>query len=228
MFDVAPSGYPQNFTAMATTPRSAVLTWDPPQEEHRNGIIVNYTIDITVASSSESLQVYSSTNRLTLSTLRPYRTYFCVISASTVIGRGPPSTVFTLTTPEDCKFQLFPILMFIAPACVCTAPTGSPNVQSYSAQDSSTIVFSWSPPDANVQNGVIREYRIQALEVDTGNTSSYISFSTSIEISSLHPDYTYQLTVAAFTVGIGPYSGVVNITTPEDGMFAKCIASYRF
>ncbi len=216
MFAV-PSGYPQNFTAMATTSRSAVLNWDPPSKELQNGIIVNYTIDISVAGSSHTFQVYSTTTGMTLSTLQPYRTYFCIISALTVVGRGPPSTVFTLSTPEDGKIISDTIYCFIFPIIII-APNGSPNTDNFYAQDSTTIIFSWSPPDEEVQNGVIREYRIQLEEIDTGNTSSYISLSTSIEISSLHPDRTYELNVAAFTVAIGPYSVIVNVTTLEDGM----------
>ena len=88
---------------MATTSRSAVLIWDPPSKEVQNGIIVNYTIDISVAGSSQTFQVYSTTAGITLSTLQPYRTYFCIVSALTVVGRGPPSTVLTLSTPEDGK-----------------------------------------------------------------------------------------------------------------------------
>lgn len=98
-----------------------------------------------------------------------------------------------------------------------SVPTGPPDIDNYFAQDSTTIVFTWSPPGADLQNGVIREYRVQVQEIETGNFSLYTSFSTSIEISSLHPDYTYDIRVAAVTIAIGPYSAIVNITTPEDG-----------
>ncbi len=98
-------------------------------------------------------------------------------------------------------------------------PTGPPDVDDPFAQDSTTIVFSWNPPRVDLQNGVIREYRVQVQELETGNYSLYTSFSTSIELSSLHPDYTYDLRVAAVTIAIGPYSDVVNVTTPEDGKF---------
>lgn len=33
--------------------------------------------------------------------LRPFTTYYYIIAASTAIGRGPFSTVFTLLMPED-------------------------------------------------------------------------------------------------------------------------------
>ncbi len=195
-----------------------MLNWDLPSKELQNGIIVNYTIDISVAGSSHTFHVYSTTTGMTLSTLQPYRTYFCIISALTVVGPGPPSTVFTLSTPEDGKIISDTIYCFKHALSYIIAPNGSPNTENFYAQDSTTIVFSWSPPDEEVQNGVIREYRIQLEEIDTGNTSSYISLSTSIEISSLHPDRTYELSVAAFTVAIGPYSVIVNVTTLEDGM----------
>ncbi len=100
-----------------------------------------------------------------------------------------------------------------------SVPTGPPNVDNYFAQDSTTIVFSWNPPREEVQNGVIRKYIVQVEEIESGNFSLYTSFSTSMEIFSLHPDYTYDLRVAAFTIAIGPYSDVVNSTTPEDGEF---------
>ena len=44
-----------------------------------------------------------------------------------------------------------------------------------------------------------------------------MSTTTSIEITSLHPFYVYEWSVSAFTVGEGPYSSIVTLTTPEDG-----------
>ena len=97
------------------------------------------------------------------------------------------------------------------------APSGSPNVTYFSAQDSTTIFLSWSPPVADQQNGIIRGYRVRLLESKTGKVTFHIVSSTSLTISSLHPDYTYELSVSAFTVVTGPYSSIVTITTPEDG-----------
>ena len=103
-FKLVPSGYPQNFTGLATTPRSAVLTWEPPPEDQQNGIIVEYTVDISVANTGQIFQLHTSATSLTLSTLLPYRTYFFLIRAATVVGQGPPSTtMLQLTTPEDGK-----------------------------------------------------------------------------------------------------------------------------
>ncbi len=41
--------------------------------------------------------------------------------------------------------------------------------------------------------------------------------ATLITVDSLHPFYTYTLSVAAFTTGTGPLAEV-SVTLPEDGM----------
>ena len=43
------------------------------------------------------------------------------------------------------------------------------------------------------------------------------SFGTSLTISSLHPFYTYQFSVAAYTVGSGPFSEPSVQLMPQDG-----------
>ena len=96
-----PTSYPQNFAAVASNSRSATVTWDPPPMAQQNGIIILYTINVTVADSGEMFQLTSTTTSLTVSTLQPFTTYFCIIAASTSVGMGPFSTVVTLQTPED-------------------------------------------------------------------------------------------------------------------------------
>ena len=100
-FSTVPTSYPQNFAAVASSSRSATVTWDPPPMAQQNGIIILYTINVTVADSGEMFQLTSTTTSLTVSTLQPFTTYFCIIAASTSVGMGPFSTVVTLQTPED-------------------------------------------------------------------------------------------------------------------------------
>lgn len=54
-------------------------------------------------------------------------------------------------------------------------------------------------------------------ELQTGRTFQMVVSTTSIVITSLQPSYTYQLSVTAYTIGEGPYTSVVTVTTPEDG-----------
>ena len=49
-------------------------------------------------------------------------------------------------------------------------------------------------------------------------TQTHNVTSTSITIGSLYPSYTYQFSVAAYTVANGPTSIPVIITLPEDGI----------
>ena len=84
------------------------------------------------------------------------------------------------------------------------------------AQDSSTIVLSWDQPETG-HNGIIREYRVNITEVETGRVFQETSPSTSLVVSGLHPDYSYEWIVTAFTVGEGPFSISSSVTTLEDG-----------
>lgn len=93
------------------------------------------------------------------------------------------------------------------------------------AQDSTTILLSWEAPMGR-HNGIIREYRLNITEIETGQVFSNISASTSLVISNLHPDYTYEWTVTAFTVIEGPYSYLSRVTTLEDGKNSSASISY--
>ena len=99
----APSSPPGNFVAMPTDPRSVVLTWDPPPPEDRNGPIVGYVINVTVIATGEMFQLTSSTNTLSVASLKPFTRYVCIIAARTPVGLGPFSTTITVMTPEDGK-----------------------------------------------------------------------------------------------------------------------------
>ena len=70
-------------------------------------------------------------------------------------------------------------------------------------------------------NGIIREYHINLTGVETGTLTTYISSTTSIEITQLHPYYTYVWVVTAITIGEGPYTTSNNVTTLQDGKFIK-------
>ena len=85
----------------AYTSRSVTFSWDPPPSDQHNGIIIEYFINITVANSGETFQESTTEHSLSIYTLQPFTTYFCIIAASTSAGIGPYSTVFTLQTPQD-------------------------------------------------------------------------------------------------------------------------------
>ena len=84
---------------------------------------------------------------------------------------------------------------------------------------SSTIItLFWDPPPADEQNGIITQYRINITEVETGRTFSLFSATTSVNVTSLHPYYTYNCAIAAVTsIGAGPYTSVITVVTLQDG-----------
>ena len=83
--------------------------------------------------------------------------------------------------------------------------------------NSYTLSISWSPPEPQDINGVIRGYTVTLLEMDTLESITDTTNQTSITLSSLIPSFTYVYTVAARTVSLGPASPEMNITMPEDG-----------
>lgn len=108
--------------------------------------------------------------------------------------------------------------------CTYSVPDMSPSNLTGMAQDPATILLSWDQP-AGRHNGIIQEYRLNITEVETGRVFHNVSAITSLVINNLHPDYTYEWTVTAFTVGEGPYSYSYRVTTFEDG---KQLTKYSF
>ena len=102
-------------------------------------------------------------------------------------------------------------------AIFVTAPAGAPLNPSVTIIDSRTLSFIWEEPLEELRNGIIQQYHVNITEVDTGRQFQLVSSTTSTSVSSLHPYYTYRLSVSAFTIGGGPFSEPQMITTPEDG-----------
>lgn len=94
---------------------------------------------------------------------------------------------------------------------------------------SSTVLqLSWRAPAEESRNGIIRQYLVNLKEIQTGRLLTYTATTTSISVQSLHPAYTYNCTVSAYTITAGPFSPTVTITMPEDGMLHCLILSIRF
>ena len=75
--------------------------WGPPPTDQQNGVIVGYTINLTILETSEDFLLFSNTTSLFVDDLIPFRTFQCIIAAVTNVGIGPYSSVFAITTPED-------------------------------------------------------------------------------------------------------------------------------
>ena len=116
----------------------------------------------------------------------------------------------------------FNVALFIS-----TVPTSAPQNLNGMSATSTTISLSWNPPPLRDQNGIIREYRINITEVETGRTWQITSTTIVAMVQSLHPFYRYEWSVSAYTIGIGPYTAISVVTTVEDGMFVQITCSIR-
>ena len=96
-------------------------------------------------------------------------------------------------------------------------PSSAPVHLQGRAMNSRVIQVQWEPPPLVDQNGVIRGYIINISVAETGSSFQLTAGTNAVNISALHPFYTYTITVAAVTIGPGPYGLALNIQTPEDG-----------
>lgn len=67
--------------------------------------------------------------------------------------------------------------------------------------------------------GVIREYRLNITELETGSRWRIIvgSEATEAVITSLHPFYTYHITIVPVTIVEGDNYTEITVRTAEDG-----------
>ena len=98
------------------------------------------------------------------------------------------------------------------------APGSHPLNSTGSSLNSTHIFLDWSPPLE--VNGIIREYRINCTEGETGILRQLTTdpATTEITVGSLHPFYIYHCTILAFTVEGGPNTTIISIRTEQDGM----------
>ena len=163
----------------------------------------------------------SETNIYNISGLHPYYTYTLRVAAVT-IGPGPYGLLLTIRMPEDGMNSFITTSFTSLCNHVLHYPTVVPSSVPVRFQgttvNSTTIQLYWDPPPLADQNGVIRRYLINISVVETGSFFQLASQTNTLNISGLHPYYTYTLTVAAVTIGPGPYGLVLTIRMPEDGM----------
>lgn len=108
-----------------------------------------------------------------------------------------------------CKFD-----SFLPPA-----PNTSPMEFEALVLTSRSIYLSWTAPNIEDRNGVIRGYQVNVTETNSGQMLQYSTTNLFITIEGLHPSYTYWCSVSAFTVATGPFSNASIVTLPEDGWY---------
>ena len=86
--------------SMARDSRTLICTWSAPPEEHQNGIITEYRVQITEVLTGMMLVKSSNSTTTEVSGLHPDYEYEWRVAAVTV-GVGPYTNNTTTRLPED-------------------------------------------------------------------------------------------------------------------------------
>ena len=173
------------------------LHWLPPPSQDINGVIRFYIVRLTERHTGRQWSFFALDQDIRIGSLHPYYLYDFVVAAYTT-GTGPFSQVFTVQTAQD-------------------VPIAPPDEFSVVTIASDFLTLTWVPPPFEETNGVIQYYSIQVTELETGQLFNLRSNVTNITITDLHPYYTYQCSVAVYTISPGPYSDSLTIQLLEEG-----------
>ena len=110
-------------------------------------------------------------------------------------------------------------------------PTASPDSIQSMVVNSTAVIITWLAPVVDDQNGIITAYIVNvSLEDNDTVPLQYTTSSLSVMLVELYPFSTYIVFVAAETsVGRGPFSRSLRISTHEDGrqMILITVLGYR-
>ena len=95
---------PRNVILAAPNSTTLLLHWEPPEEDPRDGMILQYSIVCRFGDgdSLPSRNSSASSQSLQLTDLRPFTNYNCCVSAHRTNGNSPESCI-SETTAEDGK-----------------------------------------------------------------------------------------------------------------------------
>ena len=200
-----PTAPPQNVTNTVHSATRVSFVWSPPPPREINGLLRFYIIELLERQTRRDWIFFAIDPDISISSLHPYYLYDFKVTAYT-IDRGPYSEVVTVLTDESVP---------IAPP------------QEVIADDvaSMYLTLTWNAPPFEETNGIIRYYMIRVSELETGTSFFVTSNETEVTIPELHPYYTYECNVAAYTIDLGPYSTSITIQLLEEGEMDKYIDS---
>ena len=116
-------------------------------------------------------------------------------------------------------------LHFIIILSLITVPTGPPQGIRAVFVSSTSITISWQAPLLELQNGDITSYYINVLELETNIVRNFTAVPTDsiYVVNSLHPFYSYNCSVAAYTNGLGPSDHFTVQTLQEGNIYLKLV-----
>ena len=99
---------------------------------------------------------------------------------------------------------------------VPTAPSGPPVNFHSVALNSRSISLSWNPPLMEHQNGIIRQYIVKLVSLNTNESFTAVVTASHHTVYGLRPYTTYTCSVAAETIAVGPSAESLIVNTTED------------
>ena len=215
---------PFDLQANNIRPTAATITWStaPPNRDTPWGVVINYELILTeYAFGLAALTANSTVESFTFSKLEEFNNYSVIIAAENQVGLGDFSIILNFSTPQAGRQHTFNTFDHISSGGLTyccynfSAPTGPPKNTSGTRVTTTLITLRWSPPEPIHVNGIIDHYVIRVREVYTGRVFSLLSQDEDIVIGPLHPFYVYSCRIAAYTVGLGPFSSAFTVQAGE-------------
>jgi len=107
-------------------------------------------------------------------------------------------------------------------------PSGPPISLMSTPLSSTAFLLNWVQPLESERNGDIIGYTVNVTNLDSQQVQQFsVGLVSNYTIYNLKPFTIYESTVSARTsVGFGPYSSSVYVTTLEDGMKCNTVSFY--
>ncbi|XP_074190678.1 receptor-type tyrosine-protein phosphatase F isoform X12 [Rhinolophus sinicus] len=218
-----PSAPPQKVTCVSTGSTTVRVSWVPPPADSRNGVITQYSVAYEAVDGEDRRRhvvngisrEHSSWDLVGLEKWTEYRVW---VRAHTDVGPGPDSSPVLVRTNED-------------------VPSGPPRKVEVEPLNSTAVHVSWKLPVPSKQHGQIRGYQVTYVRLENGEPRGppviqdvmlaeaqwqpEESEDYETTISSLTPETTYSITVAAYTTKGDGARSKPKIVTTTGAVFAK-------
>ncbi|XP_048800299.1 receptor-type tyrosine-protein phosphatase F isoform X8 [Lagopus muta] len=186
-----------------TAMNTALIQWHPPKE--MVGELLGYRLQYRRLDEEKmnTIDFGKRDHHYTVTNLHKGATYLFKLSAK---NRAGPGEEFEkeITTAED-------------------VPSGFPQNLRVVGLTTSTTEVAWDPPVLAERNGKIVNYTVVYRDINSQQDLANITKDTSITLTNLKPDTTYDIKVRARTnKGVGPLSpSIQSRTMPVEQVFAK-------
>ncbi|XP_055986835.1 receptor-type tyrosine-protein phosphatase F isoform X9 [Sorex fumeus] len=218
-----PSAPPQKVTCVSVGSTTIRVSWVPPPDDSRNGVITQYSVAYEAVDGEDRerhvvgdiSREHSSWDLVGLEKWTEYRVW---VWAHTDVGPGPESSPVLVRTDED-------------------VPSGPPRKVEVEPLNSTAVRVTWKLPVPSKQHGQIRGYQVTYVRLENGEPRGAPviqdvmlaeaqwrpeeSEDYETTISGLTPETTYSVTVAAYTTKGDGARSKPKIVTTTGAVFAK-------